>query len=96
MDVLVAYDIDTTTRTGERRLGKVPQVCEGYGSMVQYSVFECRLSAAGLQRLIADLREVIELDGFLLCRYGTQEVGVGRRHRPLAYAPLMDRTQMQR
>lgn len=62
MDVLVTYDIDTTTRKGQRRLVQVAQVCEGYGIRVQYSVFEfeCRVSAAGFQRLIADLRAVID------------------------------------
>ena len=60
MDVLVTYDIDTTTPAGERRLLRVARVCEGYGVRVQYSVFECRLGPVGLERLISQLESSIE------------------------------------
>lgn len=60
MDVLLTYDIDTTTRKGQRRLAQVAKVCESFGVRVQYSVFECRLSAAALVRLTGRLREVID------------------------------------
>ena len=60
MDVLVTYDINTTTREGEVRLARVAQVCERYGVRVQYSVFECRLSEASLLKLHIELEGVIE------------------------------------
>ena len=60
MDILVTYDIDTSSPEGERRLLRVAKVCEGYGIRVQYSVFECRLTEVGLARLTADLRDEIE------------------------------------
>jgi CRISPR-associated protein Cas2 len=40
MDLLVTYDVNTTTPDGERRLRRVARVCEGYGLRVQKSVFE--------------------------------------------------------
>ncbi len=62
MDVLITYDIDTTTREGERRLARVARVCERYGTRVQDSVFECRLGETAVTRLLLDLREVIDAD----------------------------------
>src|SRR5690625_1180745 len=60
MDILVAYDIDTTTREGERRLSRVAAVCESYGIRRQYSVFECRLSATRVERFKCELLDIIE------------------------------------
>lgn len=60
MDVLVTYDISTVTPEGERRLHRVAQTCEQYGVRVQYSVFECRLSHAALERLVVALEDVIK------------------------------------
>ena len=45
MWVLVTYDVNTETSAGRRRLRRVAKICEGYGTRVQKSVFECRLSA---------------------------------------------------
>lgn len=42
-DLLVTYDVDTTTSDGRRRLRRVAKLCEGYGQRVQFSVFECRV-----------------------------------------------------
>ena len=44
MWILVTYDVNTGTATGRRRLRRVAKICEGYGTRVQKSVFECRLS----------------------------------------------------
>jgi CRISPR-associated protein Cas2 len=60
MDVLVTYDIDTTTQAGERRLVRVARICEGFGVRAQYSVFECRLSTVGLARLVVQLEDEID------------------------------------
>lgn len=60
MDLLVTYDIDTTTPEGERRLTQIAKVCESYGTRVQYSVFECRLTATAFQRLLHELADLID------------------------------------
>jgi CRISPR-associated protein Cas2 len=41
MLVLVAYDVNTETREGQRRLRRVAQACVDFGHRVQKSVFEC-------------------------------------------------------
>ena len=60
MDVLVAYDIGTISKEGERRLAKVAAICERYGERVQYSLFECRVSPANLEIFKGELLDVIE------------------------------------
>ncbi len=60
MDVLVTYDVETTTRAGERRLREVAKLCEAHGVRVQYSVFECRLSETALLRFAHELSLVID------------------------------------
>jgi len=45
MFVLIAYDVATTDKAGQRRLRRVAQACKDYGQRVQNSVFECRLEA---------------------------------------------------
>lgn len=90
MDVLVTYDINTTTREGEKRLGRVAKICEGYGSRAQKSVFECRLSETRLQQLISELREEIvpSIDSIHLYRFKgsltESRTSIGRRikHEP--------------
>jgi len=46
MLVVVAYDVNTETEEGRRRLRRVARVCEGKGQRVQKSVFECLVDAA--------------------------------------------------
>jgi len=46
MMILVTYDVDTTSREGEKRLRKVAKECVNYGQRVQHSVFECLLTEA--------------------------------------------------
>jgi len=62
MDILVTYDIETVTTEGEARLRRVAKVCERFGTRVQYSVFECRVSAPAFERLVYALRRAIEPD----------------------------------
>jgi CRISPR-associated protein Cas2 len=40
MLVVTAYDIDTTTKFGQKRLNKIAKICENYGQRVQDSLFE--------------------------------------------------------
>lgn len=56
----MTYDIDTHTRDGEIRLTRVAKVCERYGSRVQYSVFECRLSDVSYRKLVIELEGIID------------------------------------
>jgi len=60
MDVLVTYDISTVTTNGEQRQARVAAVCERYGSRVQYSVFECRVSPVRFEQLITELMDEID------------------------------------
>ena len=60
MDVLVTYDIADTEGIGASRLKRVADVCGKYGQRVQLSVFECRLSAARLARLIGEVEDLID------------------------------------
>ena len=60
MDVLVTYDIADTERTGAARLKRIAELCAKYGQRVQLSVFECRLSAARLARLIGEVEDIID------------------------------------
>ncbi len=60
MEVLVAYDVSTETREGQRRLRRVAKACEGYGQRVQKSVFECVLTEVQLERLVQRLVAEIE------------------------------------
>ena len=46
MYLLVAYDVSTTTKAGEKRLRRVANICLDYGQRVQNSVFECKLAPA--------------------------------------------------
>jgi CRISPR-associated protein Cas2 len=43
MLVLITYDVSTVEKPGLRRLRRVAQACEDYGTRVQKSVFECQV-----------------------------------------------------
>lgn len=46
MLVIVAYDVNTESLKGRRRLRRVARACEDHGQRVQNSVFECWMDAA--------------------------------------------------
>ena len=60
MLILITYDVNTTTESGEKRLRKVARVCEKYGSRVQNSVFEVVLDSAQLVVLKSQLEKLID------------------------------------
>lgn len=62
VEILVTYDIATTTIDGEVRLRKVAKVCEAYGQRVQKSVFECTLNDVQFELLKRDLLAAIRLN----------------------------------
>ena len=73
MMLVVAYDVDTTTQAGEKRLRKVAQLCEQYGSRVQNSVFEVLLTPAQLVELKSGLTNIIDVksDSIRIYRIGS-------------------------
>lgn len=60
MDLLVTYDVDTTTAEGRARLRRVAKICEAYGHRVQKSVFEIVVQEADKLRLVARLNSTID------------------------------------
>jgi CRISPR-associated protein Cas2 len=59
MFVLIAYDVSTVEKAGQRRLRRVAQACKDYGTRAQKSVFECQVGrtewAALRQRLLDEI-----------------------------------------
>lgn len=60
MMILVTYDVDTTSKAGEKRLRKVTKECVTYGHRVQNSVFECLLTEAQFCILKSKVDEIID------------------------------------
>ncbi len=86
MDLLVTYDVDTTTKSGQRRLRHVAEICERFGVRVQLSVFECRLEPRAFESLKIELSDVIdrELDTIDIYRFDRPiaeiRTSLGRSH----------------
>ncbi len=72
---LVAYDV-----RHPKRLKKMHKTLCGYGDSLQYSVFQCALTAAERQRMITDVTEIIQHnhDRVLVVDMGPQD-GRGRK-----------------
>jgi len=62
MDLLLTYDVDTTSPAGRRRLRRVAKLCEGHGLRVQKSVFEIVTDDKGLLLLLEQLDDTIDAD----------------------------------
>ncbi len=62
MLVVVAYDVNTETAAGKRRLRRVARACENYGQRVQNSVFECWVDPALWVKLRSNLVSEIEAE----------------------------------
>lgn len=62
MELLVTYDVNTTTPEGRRRLRKVAKLCEGYGLRVQKSVFEVVCNDTDLLQLTDSITRIIDHD----------------------------------
>lgn len=61
MELLITYDVETTTPEGQRRLRQVAKACEGMGHRVQKSVFEVVCDQAQRLQLEADLAQIIDV-----------------------------------
>jgi len=46
MYILITYDVDTISETGQKRLRQVSKACKDFGRRVQNSVFECEVTEA--------------------------------------------------
>ena len=60
VDLLLAYDIDTTTSKGRRRLRLVAKLCEGHGQRVQFSVFELVMNDRDYPKLLESLDRLLD------------------------------------
>ena len=60
MNLLVCYDVETTTKEGRRRLRQVAKLCESHGQRAQKSVFECRMNKALFLQFEAQLLRLID------------------------------------
>lgn len=58
---LVSYDV-----RDDKRLRRVAKHMEGYGERIQYSVFRCRLTKRGLERLKWELTKIMDKEDDLL------------------------------
>jgi CRISPR-associated protein Cas2 len=59
MQILVAYDVNTLTPEGRKRLRLVAKACKAFGQRVQFSVFECSLTDMQLERLRTRLLKIV-------------------------------------
>ncbi len=59
MNLLVAYDVVTTSSEGRRRLRRVARVCQDYGQRVQFSIFECSVGELDFTRMRSRLIDEI-------------------------------------
>ena len=80
MLVLITYDVNTISSSGQKRLRKVSKICQNYGQRVQNSVFEGEISKANYTKLKIELSRIInpEEDSVVLyvfrsTRYSTRE-----------------------
>ena len=62
MITLITYDVCTSDPEGSRRLRKVAKICTNYGSRVQMSVFECKITPAQRIELEHILKQTIDPD----------------------------------
>ncbi len=60
MFILIAYDVSTTGRAGQKRLRRVARACEDYGVRAQKSLFECRVGKTEWAMLKSRLLQEID------------------------------------
>ncbi len=78
MLILVTYDVSTVEKAGVRRLRRVAQACEDYGTRVQKSVFECQVGQKEWAQLRARLLREVKADEDSLRFYFIDEKAVQR------------------
>lgn len=60
--VVVAYDVNTETAAGRKRLRLVAKQCTNYGQRVQNSVFECLVDPVQFAELRKRLEQIIDME----------------------------------
>lgn len=60
MYILITYDVDTISETGQRRLRQVAKACQDYGQRVQNSVFECEVTEAQFTLLKSRIESITD------------------------------------
>jgi len=71
--ILVAYDVNTETAAGRKRLARVAKACENFGQRVQKSVFECQVDESRLHILRIRLLDRIDQEQDSLRIYRIRE-----------------------
>lgn len=61
-ELLICYDVETTSAEGRKRLRQVAKVCERHGQRVQKSVFECKLSEQIWANMRSQLEDIIDVE----------------------------------
>ncbi len=92
MEILVTYDVATEDAAGRRRLRRVAQSCEAYGQRVQKSVFECAISDADVEVLIARLRAEMDETADSIRIYRLREP-LGRYLKTFGVPPKFDQRE---
>lgn len=59
MQIVITYDVSTTTVEGRRRLRRVAKTCLDFGQRVQNSVFECLVDPGQLVLVRSRLLQII-------------------------------------
>lgn len=88
MLILITYDVSTVEKAGQRRLRRVAQACEDYGTRVQKSVFECQVGKKEWVALRDRLLREIKLEEDSLRFYYLDEKAVERIEHHGADKPL--------
>jgi len=60
MYLIVAYDVNTETKEGRRRLRRMANLCKAFGQRVQLSVFELTVSEAQKERFMTAAEKLID------------------------------------
>lgn len=88
MLILITYDVATAEKAGRRRLRRVAQACEDYGTRVQKSVFECQVGRAEWVLLRDRLLREIDADEDSLRFYFLDETARSRTEHHGVEKPL--------
>jgi CRISPR-associated protein Cas2 len=88
MLILITYDVSTVDAAGRRRLRRVAQACEDYGTRVQKSVFECQVGQKEWVRLRDRLLSEINTDQDSLRFYFLDEKAIMRTEHHGAGKPV--------
>ena len=59
MFIIVTYDVETASPSGEHRLQQIANACKSYGQRVQNSVFECILNYSQYTKLKLELKSIM-------------------------------------